>query len=208
MIIHKMEQGTDSWMAIRRGLPTASEFSKLETSKGEPSKSSEKYARFLAAEAFSGVAELDAWQGSQFSERGKDLEDEAIAYYQMKNNIKVDRVGFVTNDAKTMGCSPDGLVGKAGMLEVKCQKAENHIETIMYFRKNKKCPTAYVQQTQGQMMLCERKWCDLLFYHPHLPSLIIRQEPDFAFHAAIIRQANSVIAERDDVMKTLQEVSS
>ncbi|MCK5444987.1 MAG: YqaJ viral recombinase family protein [Rhodospirillaceae bacterium] len=206
MIIHEAEQRSDEWRALRSGVPTASAFSKLVTSKGEPSKSSEEYARSLAAEAFSGIAELDAWTGSQFSNRGQDLEDEAVAYYQMKKNIRVERVGFVTNNEGSAGCSPDGLVGKVGMVEIKCLKAENHIKTIMYLRKNKKCPTTYVPQTQGQMMLCERKWCDILFYHPHLPSLIIRQKPDEKIYEALQQEIKNVCSARDGIMKVLKTI--
>ena len=43
-IIFDIEQGSDEWHALRAGKPTASEFSKLVTSKGEPSKSMADYA--------------------------------------------------------------------------------------------------------------------------------------------------------------------
>src|SRR3546814_2809936 len=84
---------------------------------------------------------------------------------------------FVTDYAETMGCSPDGLVGDDGMVEVKCLKAENHIKAILYHASKGHCPPDYVQQTQGQLLICERQWCDLVFYHPDLPLLAIRQEP-------------------------------
>ena len=208
MKTHDVEQRSKEWHVLRAGKPTASGFSKMLTSKGEPSKSMEGYAHSLAAELFSGKPELDAWEGNQFSERGKVLEEEAITWYEFTRDETVVPVGFVTNDEETLGCSPDGLIGNDGLIEVKCLKAERHIEVVLYHKKHGKCPTSYFQQTQGQMLICERKWCDILFYHPDLPSLIIRQEPDFAFHAAIIRQANATIAARNDILKTLQGVSS
>ena len=54
MQIHDVEQHSDAWYSLRAGMPTASEFSKIVTSKGEASKSAAVYARTLAAELFAG----------------------------------------------------------------------------------------------------------------------------------------------------------
>ncbi len=74
---HDVEQGSEEWYALRAGKPTASEFSKLITSKGEPSKSAATYAITLAIEAYAG-GPVDAWEGNAHTERGKNLEAEAI----------------------------------------------------------------------------------------------------------------------------------
>ena len=60
MKTHDVEQGSKEWHELRSGMPTASGFSKILTSKGDPSKSMEGYANSLAAEQFSGKPELDA----------------------------------------------------------------------------------------------------------------------------------------------------
>ena len=80
MIVHDVEQGTDEWHSLRAGLPTGSEFSKLVTSAGAPSKSMEAYARTLAGEKYAGKA-LDAWAGNKWSDNGNDTEQEAADYY-------------------------------------------------------------------------------------------------------------------------------
>ena len=89
------------------------------------------------------------------------------------------------------------------MAETKCLKAENHVKAILYYLKNKKCPPDYVQQTQGQMFICERTWCDLVFYHPDLPLLIIRQERDEKLIKALKEQIDCVIEERDKIYAEL-----
>lgn len=202
MKIHDVEQGTGEWHTLRAGKPTASEFSKIITSQGEPSKSAATYAITLAVEAYAG-GPVDAWEGNAHSERGKALETEAIALYEFTRDVTVDRVGFVTDDAEEVGCSPDGFVGHDGLIEVKCLKAENHVKSMLYFQKNGRCLPDYVQQSQGQMMLCERQWCDLLFFHPVLPMLIIRQTPDEILQKALVERLVIVRKERDRVFKAL-----
>lgn len=202
MIIHDVEQGTPAWFALRQGRPTASEFSNIVTSKGDASKSMPTYAATLAGEMFANQP-LEGWEGNQWSDRGKELEPDALALYSLVNDVAVDRVGFVTTDDGDMGCSPDALVGDDGMAEIKCLKAERHIKAILYYKKNGRCPTDYVQQTQGQMLIAERAWCDLIFYHPVLPLLVIRQTPDDVVTKALVEQIPLLIKERDAIHTVL-----
>lgn len=208
MIVHDVQQGTPEWDMLRIGLPTASVFSKLVTTKGEPSKSAGDYAITLAGEMYANKPELDAWGGNSYTERGKELEDQAIALYEFDRDITVERVGFVTDDNKDAGCSPDGLVNDDGMVEIKCLKAENHIKAILFFNKFDKCQSTYVLQTQGQMMICERKWADLIFFHPDLPLLVIRQLPDKDLQFALTTQIQAVRKERDSIFDILRDHST
>lgn len=215
MIIHEVLQGTTNWMALRAGLPTASCFDKLITSTGEVSKSLQGYAITLAGEKYAGKP-LDAFEGNGYTERGKLLEQEARTAYTFLHDAPVLQVGFVTDDYKQYGCSPDGFVEIDGLVEFKCLKAENHIKALLYYGKHKKCPPDYIQQTQGQIMICEREWCDLMFYHPDLPKLVIRQFRDdkkiitstgevskslqgYSLHALLLSAINQVINERDRI---------
>lgn len=203
-IVHTCDQGSPDWFAVRAGKPTASCFDKLITSTGEPSKSLGGYAITLAGEMYAGKP-LDAWEGNAYTERGKLLEDEARKMYAFLHDVEPEIIGFVTDDATQYGCSPDSLIKSDGMLEIKCLKAENHIKAILYYRKHKKCPPDYVQQTQGQVKVCERAWCDLYFYHPDLPKLIIRQERNESLILALSDQIQIVINERDKILKELRD---
>lgn len=207
MKIHNVEQRSADWYRLRAGIPTASEFSCLVTSTGTPSKSLPKYARQLAAEAFAGTT-LDQWEGNAWTDRGKELEAEAIRLYEFATDQVVTPVGLVTNDSISAGCSPDGFVGDDGLVEVKCLKADNHVEAVLYHQKNNRCQPDYVQQTQGQMWLCERKWCDLIIYHPALPLLVIRQHPDQAIIAALADGVAAVARERDAILGALRALQS
>lgn len=203
MIIHSCDQGTDSWHALRCGIPTASNFDKLITSTGDTSKSLFDYALTLAGEKFSGKV-LDSWSGNEHTERGKLLEDDARSMYAFLHDVEPVQVGFVTDDGLQYGCSPDAFIGDDGMLEIKCLKAERHIKAILYYRKHKKCPPDYVQQTQGQLLVCGRNWCDLYFYHPDLPALTIRQEPNREVMEPLLDQIANVIREREKILAELR----
>lgn len=203
MILHDVEQRSPEWYALRVGMPTASEFSRLMTSDGSRSKSLEGYALTLAADLFAGKP-LDTFEGTAWTERGRELEAEALRLYEFANEVDLKPIGLVTNDDKTAGCSPDALVNGNGMVEVKCLKAENHIKAILYFQKHGRCPTDYVQQTQGQLWLCEREWCDLIFYHPDLPRLTIRQTSSAQLHKALGLAVLEVCQERDNVLAALR----
>lgn len=198
MIVHNCEQGSPEWFAIRAGKPSASCFDKLITSTGEVSKSLQGYAITLAGEKYAGKP-LDAWEGNSYTERGKLLELEARTAYTFLHDAPVEQVGFVTDDNKEYGCSPDGLVETDGLVEFKCLKAENHIKALLYYGKHKKCQPDYVQQTQGQIMICNREWCDLMFYHPDLPKLVIRQHRNDALQVPLAVAIAEVIIERDRI---------
>lgn len=198
MKVHDVEQNSLEWDALRAGIPTASEFSRLVTAKGEPSQSIRDYAVTLAGEKFAGKP-LDPWGGNKWSDRGKDLEASAIAMYEMIKDVDVQRIGFVTSDDGVAGCSPDGAVRGGGGVELKCLKAETHIHVILAHRKTGKTPGGYVQQVQGQMLICEWDWVDLLFYHPDLPPLIVRVTPDREMQTALVRGIDAVSVMRDEV---------
>ena len=202
MIVHDVEQRSPEWYALRAGLPTASEFAKIVTSSGEASKSANGYALTLAAELYAGKP-LDEIAATAYMERGREMEGQAVAFYEFMRDTAVAPVGFVTDDSRSEGCSPDGMVADDGLVEVKCLKASNHVGTILYHQKHGRCPPDYVQQTQGQLMICGRAWCDVIFYHPDLPLLVIRQEPDAGLHTALRKGLIAVRAERDKAFQAL-----
>jgi len=204
MKIHNVPQNTPEWDALRASKPTASCGSLLVTSKGQPSKSMEKYAITLAEEMFAGKP-LDSWNGNNYTDYGHETEDQAISAYELCTGQDVTRVGFVTDDLEQWGCSPDGFVGEDGMVEIKCLPKE-HTPTLLKYKKNETTPSDKIVQPQFQMMVCERKWCDLVFYRPSLPMLIIRQFPDPTIVDGLKSQLKSVLAERNIIFRILESM--
>lgn len=204
MKVHACEQGSDLWYSLRAGRPTASEFSRIITSTGERSKSLLPYAMELAGELFAGKP-LDGWMGNKYTERGKEIEEEARLAYQMRMDTPVDLVGFVTDDQERWGASPDGFVGSEGAVEFKCFP-KKHIECLLYYRKHKKCPPDHVQQTQGELYVAEREWVDLVFYQPSLPMLVLRQYRDEQVIKALEEGLYWLLQERDRIFDELQQI--
>jgi predicted phage-related endonuclease len=63
------------------------------------------------------------------------------------------------------GCSPDGLVGTDGLVEIKCPITATHIETLT----GKAVPVKYVTQIQWQLACTGRQWADFVSYDPRMP---------------------------------------
>lgn len=97
---------------------------------------------------------------------GTANEPSARAAYQYNRLIEVEQVGFIMHPTIAFaGCSPDGLVGTRGLVEIKCPMSHTHIETLLA----QAIPGKYRLQMLWQMACCERAWCDFVSYDPRLP---------------------------------------
>lgn len=178
MIVHDCIQGTPEWTALRSGIPTASQFDRIVTPKGNPcgAKTSEKYRHELIAERIMGHPITDFT--SRWMDRGSQTEAEAVNFYEFTRDLPSVKVGFITNDSETVGASPDRLVGDKGLLEIKVPSDGVHVSYLM---QSGNAYDEYKVQTQGQMWIAEREWNDLLSYHPEMPEALYRIERDEKF---------------------------
>lgn len=182
MQIIDVKQGSEAWLAARVGIPTASGFDQIITpAKLERSKSRGPYLARLFAEGWLGQPLDDAH--SPYMDRGTELEGEAIARYEFDTDCVVRRVGFVLTDDGTAGCSPDGLVGDDGLVEVKVPGAATHAEYLLYGFGD-----AYRLQRQGQLWVTGRKWVEMWSYSPVMPPVRERHERDEKVMAALDRE--------------------
>lgn len=179
MKIIDVEQGSDEWLSLRKGVLTASNFSKIITSKGEPSKSANDYAYELAAQTL--MQDVEETYKSPEMMRGNELEPLAREAYEQWSFNSVKECGFMLSNCEKFGYSPDGLVGDDGLIEIKCPKAKNHLKYL----KGGKCPTEYYAQVQGGLFVSKRKWCDFISYHPDFYDehqlFVFRVLPDLDF---------------------------
>lgn len=176
MQLHEVEQGTPEWHQVRLGIPTASCFDKIITPTGKPSTQAAAYENKVIAEILTGKS-ADTFEGNVWTERGKELEPDAVDFYEMQTGLDTRIIGFVTNDENTFGCSPDRLVGENGLLEIKCPAPHTHVQYLI----DKEIDKGYYPQVQGQLFVTGREWCDWLSYHPEMPPVIIRVERDIEF---------------------------
>jgi hypothetical protein len=174
-----VEQGSEAWLKLRAGIPTASEFHKIITPTGKPSAQADGYLNRLIAEAI--LKRPITGPVTEAMKRGRELEPQAVAAYELQTGLDTTLCGFVTNDEGTAGASLDRLVGEPGALETKCPEPETHVG---YMRsrsiENEKKP-----QVQGQLYISGRQWVDVMSYHPEMDRVIIRVERDEEFIRAL-----------------------
>ena len=96
---------------------------------------------------------------------GNEYEEAALLRYEQLKNVKVKRVGFLSYN-EYAGASPDGLLGKDGILEIKAPyNPKNHAQCLV-------TQTYYNQdhdwQVQGNLMITDRHWCDFVTYDPRV----------------------------------------
>lgn len=200
MIIHDCIQGTQEWLELRAGIPTASNFDRIITPKTRKlSSQSFAYMCELAAESILGP--LSSAAVTPFMERGSAMEASAIAYYQFQRDVDTKRVGFITDDHKAYGCSPERLVGEDGGLEIKCPSAGVHVQYLL------DTPNKFVCQVQGCMLVTGRKWWDVLSYSPTiLPSVIVRFERDEAFIDALSSALDEFLDRLNEAKQRLHDL--
>lgn len=180
MIIHDVQQGTREWLDLRAGIPTASQFDLIITPGGEESKSQERYMLTLLAERIMNHPVTEHM--SMWMERGSQMESDAVKFYEFQKDTETVPVGFITNDAQTIGASPDRLVGEDGLLEIKVPAEWTHMSYLLTTGGAYK---AYKVQVQGQLWVTGRQWVDVLSFHPELPPALIRIERDESYIAKL-----------------------
>lgn len=195
MIVHDMEQGTDEWFAVRRGLPTSSQFATIMANGrgGAPSKTRQTYMYKLAGELLTGDP-MDNFTNHHM-ERGHEMEPDARRYYEFMEDVQVEQIGFITNFGA--GCSPDGHVGKDGMTEIKTKLP--HL--LLPILEADKFPEEHKAQCQGQLWVAEREWVDMICYWPKMPTLIKRAYRDEPY----IKTISEAVAQFNDELNELVE---
>lgn len=180
-------QGSPEWAMGRLGIPTASRFDNILTPKTrKPSGSRLAYRSELLAEWL--LNQPLEWGSSAWTERGRDMEDEARRWYAMSRDVDVVKPGFIFRDDGLVGGSPDGLVGEDGGLEIKCLGPAHHVQHLIA------CEPEHVGQIQGYLYLTGRTWWDLLYYHPDLPKEVVRVDRDEEYLAAFVPVLDEFIA--------------
>lgn len=190
-----IEQGTEAWHQLRLGKVTASRVADiLAQTRTGPSASRQNYLIELALQRSTGTIEPSYTNAAM--EWGTQTEPQARVAYEVETGNFVDQVAFIDHPTITnFGCSPDGLIGDDGLIEIKCPNSATHWE---YF-KAKKPPQKYVTQIQTQLCVTGRKWCDFVSFDPRMPSrsqlLIVRVDRDEAFIAEIEEKVKQFLSE-------------
>ena len=201
----KVLQRTPEWFALRLGKVTASRIGDLmaKTESGY-SASRANYMAELVIQRLTGTVE----QGftSQDMQWGILQERYARAAYSFFTDNEVNEIAFINHPTiEQAGASPDGLIGKDGLVEIKCPKSATHLDTLLSAKINNK----YILQMQWQMACSGRKWCDFVSFDPRFPErwklFIKRVKRDNKLIAEITDEVKKFLAELDELMTQLKQ---
>lgn len=147
---------------------------------------------------------------SYWMKYGLDSEHKAVLKYEQQTQNKVVLTGLWVNPKfPFLACSPDGLVGNDGLIEIKSLKLfkDNSIESIAatgqasvsknildrqcFIVQDGKCVLKqrheYFYQIQMQLLVTERNYCDFILYAETGPVSIERIERNERFISEILK---------------------
>jgi predicted phage-related endonuclease len=184
-IYNELVQGSDEWLAARRGIVTASVVGQLITPKTVKPATND-YSRALTANL---VAErITGWTEPVYvsadMERGTLCEPIARDIYAQDQGVTVQQVGFMVLESPgyRIGYSPDGLVGDDGLIEIKSRRAKKHLTTILA----DEVPLENMAQIQCGLLVSGREWCDYISFCGGMPLWKKRVTLDQQWQEAII----------------------
>lgn len=158
-------QGTDEWLAARRGRITGSQFkvTRDRLKNGEYTSKAKLYAMDTARERIGGrAADVYVNAAMRFGTEQEPLA--RVAYEDATGNL-VEEVGFAFTDDGKFGVSVDGLVDSDGLVEIKTMVSSDTLFKAVVEADH----SEYIDQINGAMWLLGRKWCDLILWAPDLP---------------------------------------
>lgn len=161
---HDIEQNTEEWLLMRSAKLTSSKLGVVMANYGkafgEPAK---KYAVDIAVEQITGEPIPSTYSNSHM-ERGHEQEPLARMLYEDETFCDVANGGFFGNDF--VGCSPDGLVGNDGVIEIKSVIPSVHFANL----RRQSVDPAYKWQCIGNLFFTGREWLDFISYCDTFPA--------------------------------------
>lgn len=157
MEILNCTQGSEEWFKARIGSVGGSSIASVVA--GGQGKMRKSLLYRLAGEILSGV-KYEGYRNADM-DRGLEQENDARLVYAMEREVEVQQVGLI-KESEFKHCSPDGLIGNDGMIEIKSVIPSVHIETI----DTDKIDGGYLKQINWGLFICQRSYCDFISWSP------------------------------------------
>jgi hypothetical protein len=158
-----VEQNTEEWFKLRCGKLTSSKLPTIMANYGKPfGEPAKRYAKQLAVESITGNPTRSGYKNDHMI-RGHEEEPIAKMAYESEMFLDVSNGGFFCSDF--IGCSPDGLVGEDGLVEIKSAEANIHYDRVS----KGSFDSSYKWQLLGNVKFTERDWIDFISYCSDFP---------------------------------------
>lgn len=183
-------QGSREWFEARCGTITASRTGDVVAIKvnGEAKVERDHYRAELVAERL--TRQPYPRFVSQDMRWGLEQEPFARAAYELDRGVLVETAGFVLHpDIAGFGCSPDGLIGDDGLLQIKCPATATHLKWLLAGA----IPEEHCPQMLSEMSCTGRIWCDFMSFDPRMPEHLQKFIIRFHRDEDLIRKQNRVI---------------
>ena len=161
-----MEQRSSEWLTAKCGKVGCSRLGEVLSFKknGASSEERDNYLYELLAERLSGKNTPHFI--TREMEDGVQYESMARIKYELRNSVMVEEHGGQEHPSIAgWWCSPDGLVGDDGGIEIKCPNTATHLDTLI----NGTIKEQYIYQMTGAVLIYDRAWWDFVSYDPRLP---------------------------------------
>lgn len=212
MRIIDCEQRTAEWFDWHIGRPTGSHAADLLdfTLKGVEGSKRRLYRLQKAAELLTGQYAEDRYVSPEM-QWGVDQENEARQAYSLHEEVLVESVGFVLSDDERYGCSPDGLIGAKGVLELKCPKTTTHLQWAL----DGKIPDSHLPQCRFYLATMPPvQWVDFASFDPRMSGrhkskalMIIRLMREDAEVPAMLAAIDCFLSDVDETVRRLNEIA-
>lgn len=202
----ELVQRSDAWWAYRAGKVTASRLYDVTKTINKGAAYSTKRANYLnelVGEIITGRA-ADMKDIPSLNGRAQ-LEPDARAAYEFYTGNPVKEVGCIPHPKiDRLACSPDGLVGRDGGMEIKALDAPNHLRAL---QNDRAILAEYAPQCVGNLACSRRKWWDLVFFNPYMPEElklhVVRIDKDKEAIALLESAVIDFIAEAEEKVRQI-----
>ena len=197
-----IEQRTPEWHALHLGRPTASQFHRIVTKKGNLAPATaQTYKWQLLAERIFGVSFAPKINNVPAVRHGVAYEEPARMDLEARMASPIRRGGVVLSADKRLLASPDGWFMDMPV-EIKCPLPPGQLKNLI------EDPRDYWPQIQGQIMLSQSDWLLFFSWHPCAPPRLLQIERDQTFCNQLnyeLRQFCDDLERTEDELRQLGE---
>lgn len=178
---YDIEQNTDPWQKVRRGIITASNISKILTPVNKKISKSTGYLYTFCRQSIDEMPFGDF--STKATDRGHIEETLALQVYEAKRG-GLKRCGFIENDdyGFKIGCSPDALCGEDGGVQVKSFTPNVQFGNII----DEEIEPTHLLQSQMELLVSGRSWWDFIHQSSGTHQIVSRIFPDKKTHSEIL----------------------